>query len=52
MRHQFKYLVEREELEYSLAADADDPLVPGGCYKAPQRSRWDTPELMAAFASP
>ena len=31
LRHLFKYLIEREELQYSLASDATDLLVPGGC---------------------
>ena len=50
MRHLFKYLIEREELEYALPSDAGDPLIPGGCYKAPPHSRWNTPEMLAVFA--
>ena len=43
-------LASREELEYSLEADRDDPLIPGGCYRAPLHSRWNSPEFMAIFA--
>ena len=50
MRELFHYLATREELEYSLEADKDDPLIPGGCYRAPSQSRWNTPEFMAIFA--
>ena len=50
VRQLFHYLANREELEYSLEADKDDPLIPGGCYKAPPQSRWNTPEFMAIFA--
>ena len=50
MRELFHYLASREELEYSLAADNDDPLIPDGCYSAPSQSRWNTPEFMAIFA--
>ena len=50
MRELFHYLASREELEYSLAADKDDPLIPDGCYRAPSQSRWNTPEFMAIFA--
>ena len=50
MRNLFHYLASREELEYSLDADKSDPLIPGGCYKAPAQSRWNTPEFMAIFA--
>ena len=50
MRELFHYLASREELEYSLAADKDDPLIPDGCYSAPSQSRWNTPEFMAIFA--
>eukprot|EP00969_Alexandrium_andersonii_P033777 1476327-Alexandrium_andersonii.AAC.2 len=50
MRHLFKYLLEREELEYALPTDSADPLIPGGCYRAPTQSRWNTPEFMAVFA--
>ena len=50
MRNLFQYLVEREELEYGLPTDSTDPLIPGGCYRAPPQSRWNTPELMAVFA--
>ena len=35
LRELFHYLATREELEYSLEADKDDPLIPGGCYRAP-----------------
>ena len=35
---------------YSLESDADDPLIPEGCYRAPTQSRWNTPEFMAIFA--
>ena len=48
--HLFKYLLGREELEYKLASDETDPLVPGGCYRAPPHSRWNTPEFTAVFA--
>ena len=50
VRELFHYLASREELEYSLETDKDDPLIPGGCYKAPPQSRWNTPEFMAIFA--
>ena len=50
MRELFNYLANREELEYSLESDADDPLITGGCYRAPPQSRWNTPEFMAIFA--
>ena len=50
LRELFHYLAIREELEYSLEADKDDPLIPGGCYRAPSQSRWNTPEFMAIFA--
>ena len=50
LRELFRYLTTREELEYSLEADKDDPLIPAGCYKAPSQSRWNTPEFMAIFA--
>ena len=33
-----------------LASDEVDPLVPGGCYRAPPHSRWNTPEFTAVFA--
>ncbi len=49
-KHLFKYLLEREELEYKLASDETDPLVSGGCYRAPPHSRWNTPEFTAVFA--
>ena len=49
-KHLFKYLLEREELEYKLASDEVDPLVPGGRYRAPPHSRWNTPEFTAVFA--
>ena len=50
LRELFHYLATREELEYNLEADKDDPLIPGGCYRAPSQSRWNTPEFMAIFA--
>ena len=50
IRSLFKYLLEREELEYTLASYKSDPLIPGGCYRAPFHSRWNTPELVAVFA--
>ena len=50
MRDLFAYLAQREELEYALESDANDPLIPGGCYRAPPHSRWNTPEFMAVFA--
>ena len=40
----FRYLMQREELEYSLPGDK----VP---YKARPMSRWDTPEFVMMFAS-
>ena len=49
-KHLFKYLLEREELEYKLASDETDPLVSGGCYRAPPHSRWNNPEFTAVFA--
>ena len=50
LRELFYYLATREELEYSLEADKDDPLIPEGCCRAPSQSRWNTPEFMAIFA--
>ena len=50
LRKQFYYLTMREELEYSLDTDKDDPLITGGCYRAPTQSRWNTPEFVAIFA--
>ena len=50
VREQFDYLASREELEYSLASDAENSLIPGGHYRAPTHSRWNTPEFMAIFA--
>ena len=50
IRELFYYLASREELEYRLETDKDDPLIPGGCYRAPSQSRWNTPEYMAIFA--
>ena len=50
LRELFHYLATREELEYSLEADKDDPLIPDGCYRAPSQSRWNTPEFIAIFA--
>ena len=51
MKYLFDYLMDREELEYHLPGDADDPNVPNGCYRAPSRSRWDRPEFAAVFAN-
>ena len=50
MQELFYLLASREELEYSLEADKDDPLIPEGCYRAPPQSRWNSPEFMAIFA--
>ena len=50
LRELFHYLATREELEYSLEADKDDPLIPGGRYRAPPQSRWNSSEFMAIFA--
>ena len=50
VRELFYYLSTREELEYSLDSDKNNPLIPGGCYRAPAQSRWNTPEFMAVFA--
>ena len=50
LRELFHYLASREELEYSLETDKDDPLIPGGCYRAPSQSHWNTPEFMAIIA--
>ena len=50
VRELFDYLASREELEYSLTSDKENPLIPGGCYRAPPQSRWNTPEFMAIFA--
>ena len=50
LRKQFHYLTMREELEYSLDTDRDDPLIAGGGYRAPTQSRWNTPEFVAIFA--
>ena len=50
VKHLFKYLLQREELEYKLASDKVDPLFPGGCYRAPPHSRWNTPEFTAVLA--
>jgi hypothetical protein len=50
VRELFHYLATREELEYSLEADTDDPLIPGGRYRARPQSRWNSPEFMAIFA--
>ncbi len=47
----FCALQEREELEYYLPADADDPDIPGERYAAPAACRWDTPEFAAVFAA-
>jgi hypothetical protein len=38
-------------LEYHLCGDADDPDIPGGVYRAPAGSRWDTPEFLALAAA-
>ena len=43
MRYLFNYLIEREELQYALAADANDPLIPGGLHRAPTQSHYNTP---------
>ena len=48
-RRLFRYLMNREELEYHLASDLEDPLIPGGRYKGPSQSRWNTPEFAAVF---
>ena len=40
----FRYLLEREELEYALASDATP-------YQARPMSRWDCPEFVMLFAS-
>jgi len=50
VRELFDYLASREESEYSLEADKDDPLIPGGCYRASPQSRWNSHEFMAIFA--
>ena len=50
VRELFDYLASREELEYSLPSDKENSLIPGGVYKAPPQSRWNTPEFMAIFA--
>ena len=50
LRLQLYYLTMREELEYSLDTDKDDPLIAGDCYKAPAQSRWNTPDFIAIFA--
>ncbi len=39
----------REVLEYHLAFDKDDPLIPGGRYRGQAQSRWNTPEYAAVF---
>ncbi|MDA8609441.1 hypothetical protein N9L19_00840 [bacterium] len=51
MRDLFRSLMPREDLEYHLASDAEDPHVPDGRYRAPSRSRSGTPEFAAAFAN-
>ena len=48
-RELFRYLMRRQELEYHLPDDATNPDIPGGCYRAPRHSRWDTPEFAAIF---
>ena len=48
-RELFRYLMRRQELEYHLPDDATNPDIPGGCYRAPLHSRWDTPEFAAIF---
>ena len=50
LRKQFHYLTNREELEYSLDTDKEDPLIAGDCYRARTQSRWNTPEFVAMFA--
>jgi hypothetical protein len=49
-RDLFDYLMSREELEYHLPTDRDDPDIPGGRYRAPAHSRWNTPEFACIFA--
>ena len=49
-RELFNYLMSREELEYCLPGDTANPDIPGGCYRAPGQSRWNTPEFAAMFA--
>ena len=48
-RRLFRYLMNREELEYHLASDQEDPLIPGGGYIGLSQSRWNTPEFAAVF---
>ena len=48
-RRLFRYLMNREELEYHLASDQEDPLIPGGRYIGLSQSRWNTPEFAAVF---
>ena len=50
LRNQFHYLTTREELEYSLVTDIDNPFIQGDRYRAPRQSRWNTPEFIAIFA--
>ena len=40
-RRLFRYLSNREELEYHLVGDKDDPLIPGKMYKGGAQSRWN-----------
>lgn len=49
-RRLFKYLTQREELEYHLPSDTENPDIPGGCYVAHTQSRWNTPEMICIFA--
>ena len=46
-RHLFKYLMNREELEYHLDSDIE---VHGKPYSANPDSRWNTPEFAAVAA--
>ena len=39
----------REELEYHLESDLEDPLIAGGRYVGLAQSRWNTPEFAAVF---
>jgi len=48
-RRLFRYLMNREELEYHLRSDKNDPAIPGGRYIGATQSRWNTPEFAAVF---
>ena len=48
-RRLFRHLMNREELEYHLLSDKDDPLIPGSRYKGRAQSRWNIPEFAAVF---